>query len=317
MLRFNAGFAFAFACALGLGTAVVPAAAADFPDRPIDFIVTWGAGGGADKFARTIAPEMEKTLKVAVPVSNVPGAAGNTGLGKLISGKADGYTFATMTGVTFSSFAAGKSPYKVENFDWVVRVEITPSMLFVPKDSPFKTFADLKAFAEKNPNKLKVSTDGLGTPADLTLKYLATKGIKMKNIPFDNPGERYTAPLGGHTDLVYEEPGDIREFLVAGKVRPLVVFDRERFPGYDVPSSYELGYQVAIFNWRGLVAKPGTPPERLKVLGDAARAAMKSERWQAFCKRDWTCDDKALSGNEFRAWAQDQLNQLKSLVQQR
>jgi tripartite-type tricarboxylate transporter receptor subunit TctC len=296
-----------------VGVLAASAIAAGFPDRPIDFLVTWGAGGGADKFARTIGPEMEKVLKVAIPVSNVPGAAGNTGLGKLIASKPDGYSFATMTGVTFTSFAAGKSPYKVENFDWIVRVEITPSMLFVPADSPFKTFADLKAFAEKNPNKLRVATDGLGTPADLTLKYLASKGIKMRNIPFDNPGERYTAPLGGHVELVYEEPGDIREFLVAKKVRPLIVFDRERFQGHDVPSSYELGYEVAIFNWRGLVAKAGTPPDRLKALGDAARIAMKSPRWQEFCGRDWTCDAKELSGDAFRAWAQDQFAQLKAL----
>lgn len=283
-----------------------------FPDRPVDLVVPWGAGGGADKAARILSPELEKVLKVAVPVTNTPGAAGNTGLGRLNSNTADGYTFAAMTGVTFATFV-DVSPYKITDFDWLVRTQETPSMLFVAKDSRFKTFADVEAFAKQNPGKLKVATDGLGAPGDLSLRYLASKGIKMVNVPFDKPAERYTAPLGGHVDLLYEEPGDVREFLVSGRIRPILTFSTKRFPDYkDVPTSYELGFNVALSNWRGFVMKKGSPPEALEKLSNAIRQAMKSAHWKAFCEREWSCDDEELAGEKFQNWAADQLKQLRS-----
>lgn len=310
MMRTKFLLAAAATCVLATGAPTV--IGAGYPDRPIDLIVPWGAGGGADKFARTLTPELERILKVAVPVSNTPGAAGNTGLGRLIAVPADGYSVAVMTGVTFATFT-GTSPYKVDDFEWVVRSQITPSMLFVPKDSPFKTWADVRDFAQKNPGKLKVATDGLGAPGDLTLRYLAAKGIKMVNVPFDKPGERYTAPLGGHVDLLYEEPGDVREFLVSGRIRPILTFDRKRFPDYaDIPTSFELGYEVALFNWRGFVAKRGTPSAAINTFGKATQEAMNSPRWKAFCDQEWTCDAEAPIGDAFKEWARDQLNQLKT-----
>ncbi|MGE3626582.1 MAG: tripartite tricarboxylate transporter substrate binding protein [Hyphomicrobiales bacterium] len=298
--------------AAGIVAANAPESFAEYPDRPVDFIVTWGAGGGADKFARKLAPIVEKSVGVALPVSNVPGAAGNKGLGSLQAGNADGYSFATMTGVTFSSLAGGQSPYKVEDFDWLVRVQISPSMLFVKADSQFKTFDDLVAYAKANPGKLTCATDGLGTPADLTLRYLAAQGIKMKNIPFDKPAERYTAPLGGQTDVLYEEPGDVREFLVSGKLRPLIVFDEKRFPNYDVPASYDIGHKVAIYNWRGLVMKKGTPADRMNKLAAAFRKGMEDKGWVEYCDKNWSCDKEAPTGDAFKQWARGQFDQLKT-----
>jgi len=315
-LKRNSFATMAASCIICVSTLISEpsAAVAEYPDRPIDFIVTWGAGGGSDKFARMLAPLVEEKIGVAVPVSNVPGAAGNKGLGKLKAGRADAYSFATMTGVTFSSLASGKSPYKIDDFEWLVRVQVTPSMMFVKADSKFKTFEDIVKYAKANPGKLNVGTDGFGTPADLTLKYLATKGIEMKNIPFDKPAERYTAPLSGQVDVLYEEPGDVREFLVSGKIRPLIVFDNKRFEGYDIPSSKDLGYDVALYNWRGLVMKAGTSGERIEVLANSIRKAMENEKWQKFCDKNWTCDADSPSGATFKSWAEDQMKQLKAFA---
>jgi tripartite-type tricarboxylate transporter receptor subunit TctC len=298
-----------------LAVSLLPCAqAAGFPERPIELIVPWGPGGGADKFARTLTPELEKRLSVAVPVSNTPGAAGNAGLGRLVSAPADGYAIAVMTGVTFSTFA-DNSPYKVDDFDWVVRTQITPSMLFVAKDSRFKTWEEVRDFAKKNPGKLKVATDGLGAPGDLSLRFLAAQGIKFVNVPFDKPGERYTAPLGGHVDLLYEEPGDVREFLVSGRLRPILTFDKNRFADYkSVPTSYEVGYPVALYNWRGFIAKRGTPPQVLATLGKASQEAMKTPRWRSFCEKEWACDSEAPTGQAFKDWAAEQLTQLKTFA---
>ena len=91
-----------------LGSAAVSQVAAEeaYPARPITFIVPWGPGGGADQLARVAGKLMEQELKVSFPVINVPGATGQTGLTKLLTGPADGYTLEVMTGDTFALFAA-------------------------------------------------------------------------------------------------------------------------------------------------------------------------------------------------------------------
>jgi len=276
---------------------------AQYPDRAIDFIVNWGAGGGADQFARTIGPLVEQELDVPIPVSNMPGASGNTGLAKLTSSKSDGYTICTMTGVTFSTIAGGKSPFKIKDFDWLVRAQYTPSMLFVPANSPFKTVDDLFSNAKKNPNKITVGTDGFGTPADLTLKFLSSKGISMKNIPFDKPAERYLSPVAGHVDVLYEEPGDVRAFLDAGKIKPLILFAEKRLTTFpNVVTSYEKGLPVSIPNWRGIVLKKGASAEQIQLLATAFKNAMKTDKWKAFCSKKYSCDDDPLTLQKFEQW---------------
>ena len=90
-----------------LGFSGLTANAADYPTRPIDLIVNFGPGGGADGMGRTVAKLLAPVLSVSIPASNVAGAAGNTGLTKVANSKADGYTIGTMTGLTVSSWAAG------------------------------------------------------------------------------------------------------------------------------------------------------------------------------------------------------------------
>ncbi len=138
-------------CFLVIAALAFPAGAAEkYPDRPIDFICTWGVGGGADQMARTIGRLAEKHLGVALPVSNIPGASGNTGLANLIAAKADGYAIAVYIADTLATISAGTSRYKISDFAWVVRTQVAPSFLFVKTDSPFKTIQDLLAYAKAN-----------------------------------------------------------------------------------------------------------------------------------------------------------------------
>ena len=100
-----------FGLAILLATLITPAWAAEkYPDRPIDFICTWGVGGGADQMARTVGKLAEKFLGVALPVSNVPGSSGNTGMANLLSAKADGYTIATYIADTLGTIPGGHIP---------------------------------------------------------------------------------------------------------------------------------------------------------------------------------------------------------------
>ena len=173
-----------------------------------------------------------------MPVSNKPGASGNLGITDLLSGKSDGYTIAVLIADTLCTIPAGQARYKVDDIEWLVRVQVADSFLFVNSESPFKTIQDLFKHAQANPGKLRVGTTGFGTVDDLTVKYLGKMGYKMTTIPYPKPGERYAATLGGHTEVLYEQAGDVKQYVDAGQLKPLIIFAEKRYPAFpDVPCS--------------------------------------------------------------------------------
>ncbi len=265
-----------------------------YPTRPIELIVTFGPGGGADFMARQISRLVEKDLGVAVPVVNVSGASGNAGLTQLLGNATAGHSAGTLIALTVSSWASGLGSASVDDFKVVAVTQDSPSMLFVPLRSPFKTFRDFLDHVKANPGKVKVATSGYGTQDDVTLKYLKSQGYDTINVPFAKPAERYAAPLGGHTDAIYEEPGDVAQLLKAKQLRPLVVFDEVRHPSFpDVMTSKELGMDINdLPNFRAIVVPAKTPPERVEVLAGAINRALDTPEWKKFCAETYTCTKK-------------------------
>jgi tripartite-type tricarboxylate transporter receptor subunit TctC len=278
-------------CALLAAPAV--SAQEKYPSRPIEMIVNFGTGGGADQLGRLAAKLLESALGVAMPVSNVAGASGNTGLAKVASAQPDGYTIGTLTGISISAWAAGMGRMKIDDFGYIGVVQSSPSMLFVTSESPFKTYKQLLDHVKANPGKVKVATAGFGTLDDFAVKYLVSKGFPMVNAPYAKPGERYTSVLGKHTDVLFEEPGDVTQFLDAKQLVPIVVFGKSRHPNFpDVPASAELGHDIDLPNWRALVTSAKIPKERLAMLSAALEKVMQSEDWKKFCAQTFTCITK-------------------------
>ena len=277
----------AFALMLG-GTAV---AADKSSARPIQVIVNFGPGGGADQLGRTLARLLEPQLGVGMPVVNISGASGATGLTQVAAaGSADGYTIGTMTGLTISAIAAGQGRLRVDDFTYLSVVQSSPSMLFVKKDSPFKTYKDLLEYAKAHPNKVRIATAGYGTLDDIAVKFITKKGSPVVNVPFAKPGERYASPLGGHTDALFEEPGDVAQFVQSGDLRPIVVFGSKRHPNFpDTPASAEFGQPIDLPNWRAVVVSAATPKDIADVLASHIQRVLQSKDWQDFCAKTYTC----------------------------
>ena len=274
--------------AVAIGGAAV---AEGYPDRPVELIVTFGPGGGADLMGRTMAQLMEGPLGVSIPVSNVGGASGNAGLTQLRTNAADGYTMGTLISLTVASWASGLGDNKPEDFEVIAVVQSSPSFLFVPTNGEHQTAEELFAFAKDNPGAITVATSGYGTQDDVTLKLLANAGIQMENVPFQAPAERYASPIGGHTSAIYEEPGDVGQFIAAGQLAPVVVFSAERHPAFaDVPTSAELGIDISgLDNYRSIAVAAGTPADVVAKLAEAVSTATASDEWQAFCAKTYTC----------------------------
>jgi len=286
-----------------------------YPDRPIDFICTWGVGGGADQMARTIGRLAEKVLGVAVPVSNIPGASGNTGLANLAAAKADGYAVAVYIADTLATISAGTSRYQVADLDWIVRTQVAPSFLFVKADGPYKTIQDLLNYAKENPGKVRVGTTGLNTVDDITLRYFGSKGYKMITLPVPQPGERYASALGGHSEAVYEQAGDIKQYLDSKQLRPIIIFAHKRHPAFpDVPCSVELGYELTLPQFRSIVAKAGTPPDRVKILAEAFQKAMETPEWKKFADDQYLDPESYMGPDKLKAWVSSEMETMRNFM---
>ncbi len=302
---------------LALAGAAAAGAQEKYPSRPIDFIVPWGTGGGADGMAREMGSLAQPILGVALPVSNVPGASGNTGLAQLLNGKADGYALGVYIADTLATIPAGLARHKVDDLDWIVRTQVADSFLFVKADSPFKTIQDLFKHAQANPGKLRVASTGFGSVDDLTVRFLEKKGYKMTTVPYPKPGERYAAALGGHAEVLYEQAGDIQQYVKAGQLRPLIIFAESRHPAFpDVPSSRELGLEITLPQFRGIVARHGTPPERVKALAEAFRKAGETPEWKHFLEQWYMRTDSFMGPAQFGPWVREQVDAMDRMVRE-
>jgi tripartite-type tricarboxylate transporter receptor subunit TctC len=288
-----------------------------YPSRPIDFICTWGTGGGADAMARQIGLLAQPSLGVALPVSNVPGASGNTGLAQLLNAKLDGYTIATYIQDTLMTIPMGLARHKVADLEWITRTQVADSFLFVKPDSAFKTIQDLFKYAQANPGKLRVASTGFGSVDDVSVLFLAKKGYTMTTVPYPKPGERYAAALGGHAEVLYEQAGDVLQYLKAGQLKPLVIFAEKRHPEFpDVPTTKELGLEITLPQFRGIVARKGTPPERILVMAEAFRKAMDTPQWKKFAEEWYFAPDSYLGHDRFGKWVAGEVETLDRLVKE-
>lgn len=275
------------------GAALAATAQEKYPSRPVEFVVPWGPGGGADQLARKIAPGLEKALNVSLPVINVPGATGQTGLTKMLTSPADGYSISVFIADTLALQLERATKWKLADIIPAAVMIQQPSAFFVAENSPLKTWKDVEAEAKKRP--LKVGVTGFGSADDLHVIYFNGKGLKLTSVPFPKPAERYTAILGGHADLLYEQLGDVKSFLAGKQMRPIIIFAESRFPAFaDVPASYELGHKIAISQFRAIVMKAGTAQDRVKAVSDALA--------------------KVAAGDDYKAWLKDQYADANSFI---
>jgi tripartite-type tricarboxylate transporter receptor subunit TctC len=306
-------------CLAALLTAIGCAGAASaqekFPTRPVELIVPFGPGGGADQLGRLVSKLAEPLLGQGIPVVNVPGGTGATGMAKLLAAPADGYSTAIYIADTHALLAGKGARWTNESIVPLAVLIQAPSFLFVGQSSPFKTWADFANHAKANPGKLKVATVGFGSVDDFSIGVLDRDGIKMVQVPFSRPSERYVSILGGHADVLYEQAGDVAQFLKSGQMRPILAFGETRSAAFkDVPSSFELGFKVALPQFRSIVVRAGTPSERVKVLSDALAKAAATAEFKKFLEDQYAARDSFIGGAAAAAFVKAQLDDMKQAM---
>jgi putative tricarboxylic transport membrane protein len=300
---------------VGLTLAAIPARA-EYPERPIELIVPWGPGGGADQLGRLVSKLAEPLLGQGIPVVNVPGATGGTGMAKLLSAPADGYSAAIYIADSHA-LLAGKNPrWSMDDIAPVAVMIQGPSFIFVAQDSRFKTWQDFEKEAKANPGRLKIATLGFASVDDFSISVIErSKGLKFVQVPFSKPSERYVSILGGHADALYEQAGDVASFLNNGQMRPLLIFGKERLPAFkDTPSSYELGIPVALPQFRAIVVRSGTPPEIVHKLSETLAKIAQTDEYKKFLVDQFGDANSFKDTSKAPAFVREQLDDMKKAM---
>ena len=287
-----------------------------YPSKPIEVIVPWGAGGGADVLGRILAKWLETDLKTPVPVLNLPGASGMIGLGKMVNAPADAYTIAILTGDSLMMAATPTASFKLNDSVALGVLVRQPSGIFAPTNSRYKTWNEVISAAQSKPGSVSLAITGPNTADDLTAQYLATKKVSLLGVPYTKPAERYSAVMGGHVDLLYEQAGDVRGFLDAGQMRPLLFFAAKRLPApfADVPVSAEFGYDVLLPQVRAVLAKAGTDSQRFGALANSIERFAASPEYVRFLEQQLALPDSFMPARSAHAYLQTELDALRKLI---
>jgi len=283
-----------------------------YPSRPVEFIVPWGAGGGADQLARRVGKLLELELKVSFPVVNVPGATGNTGMAKLLSAPSDGHAMAVFIADTLATLVGGKGRYKLADVVPLGVMIRQPSGLYVKQDSKWKTFDDVMVDAKKS--DIKVGVTGFGSADEMHLdKFNAAQGTKFRAVPFAAPGERYSSILGGHADVLIEQAGDVKRFLNSSQMRPVLFFADQPQVGYEsTPLANKYGVTFAISQFRSIVVRAGTDPKQVAALSAAMGKVATSAEFKDFLKDELAFADSYIPADKAGAFIAEQLALLEA-----
>lgn len=259
--------------------ALVPLAAPaqTYPSRAIEIVLPFPAGANSDLAARPLADALSKALGQPVVVANKDGAAGTIGTNQVAAAQPDGYTlgFSAMGVVTAQPHLRDDLKYSAASFDYICQVTDVFVVASVSNESPHKSFVDLVAYIQANPEKVTYGHPGPGTVPNLLMRYLENENkLKLTAVPFRGDALGFNALLGNHIDVLMSA-----DATVTGKnVRTLAVFGDERLAAMpDVPSTRELGLGSGFGTPNGLFAPKGLPPEVLAKLRAACATVMKSE----------------------------------------
>jgi tripartite-type tricarboxylate transporter receptor subunit TctC len=269
----------AFAVALS----VTPAAAQEYPVRPIRLVVSFGPGGGADIVGRILGQSLQDKLGQPVVIENKPGAAGTLGNEVVARAEKDGYTLGIMTAGQIIAAVMNKSMrYDTATAFEPISMVATASLIIVTRpDFPANNVKELIAAAKADPGKINVASPGFGATQHMAGElFKQTAGINMTSVQFRTSPEAITAVLGKQVDVLFDTVLAVLGQIQSGQLKALAVTGKDRFPVVpNVPSAIESGLAPGydVTTWYGFFAPRGTPREIVAKLNTALNAAIKED----------------------------------------
>lgn len=302
---------------VGAAAAVAPVQAqSTYPNRPIQLVVGYGAGGGTDMCFRTLAMTAGRELGQSVVVENKPGAGSSLSIGYIARQKPDGYSVAALsTGAVLNQFL-------VPNIDYDVIKDLTPIAmvaqyqvgLLVKADSPLKSLNDIIKLAKEQPNSISFSTAGVGTPQHLTMVKLGEQtGAQWTHVPYKSGIEASTALVRGDVNVM-AQTAEWAPFVRDGRLRLLNVFTEDRMAEFDTaPTLLEEGHKLVAPSILGLVGPKGMDPAVVAKLDAAFKVAIDTDEFRK-CADQFGLKTDYKSAADFTQYVQNTINQWAPVI---
>jgi tripartite-type tricarboxylate transporter receptor subunit TctC len=275
---------FILACCLFMMVGFIQAA--DYPTKPITLINPMPPGGTLDVQARAWAAVAEKYLGQPVVVVNKPGATGMVGAVAGAQAPPDGYIL-TVASVNFTNAiewerANGrKPPFNYEDFVYLGSFTMSPTLVIVPYDSPYKSLQDLMQDAKAKPGQLAYCSGGLYGMSHLPIAIFAqATGLKFRHVPYKGGGPCLQAVVGKHVDFAFQYPPTSLPLARGNKLRVLAVAGDRRLKSIpDVPSFKDFGIHAEYYGWVGIAAPKDTPMPIVQKLREATKKTAEDKKF--------------------------------------
>ena len=259
---------------------------AQYPNRPIKFIVPFPPGGGLDVTARTIQQKLSDALGVPIVVENRAGAAGTIGADSVAKGPADGYTILLGNIGTMALYPAtyDKVSYNtMKDLIPVTQLIANSLVAVIPAANPAKTIPEFVQYVRTNPGKVSYASGGSGAITHLAGEMLKGQaGIDMLHVPYKGSAPAVTDLLGGQVHLLIDVLAVTQGHIKSGKLRAIGVTGSARLPALpDVPTFEEAGLRgYNATGWQGIFVAAGTPRDIVTKLNDALMKVMSDKEVQ-------------------------------------
>ena len=266
--------------AMALPATAALAQQGSYPNRPITWVVPFGAGGVTDNSARFVAKVLSEKIGQPVIVENKPGAGGIVGVEYVAQAKPDGYTMVYGSSgpmATFVSLYKKLSFTPLKSFAPVNGMGDSSLLLVVNANRPYKTVEEFIAYLKKNPGKVNYGSSGAGTAPHLIgeMFQMAT-GTTMLHVPYKVSANLYGDLLAGTIDAIFDYTVVMRPHIEAGKIIPLGISREDRLKSFpNVPTFKERGIDVVLTAWSSIAMPAGTPPEVVDRMSAAFQETMR------------------------------------------
>lgn len=269
----------AAAAAVGL-LATTQFARAEYPEKPVRFIVNAAPGGAADSTARVLATELARRLGQPFIIENKPGAAGAIGLDVVAKAPPDGYVIGNNNLATFivGALTAKRLPYKIDqDFTPIAKIFTQPNLVGVTTSLPVNSLAELVSYAKTNPNKISYGSTGPGTSLHVLTELLRmNNGLEMTHIPYKSAPAAESDLAAGHIQLMISNFSSMEPQVRAGRIRALAITSPKRSPLQpNVPTVAQAGAPyLEMVTWGGIVGPKDLPPAIVKKLNTTINAIL-------------------------------------------
>ena len=256
-------------------------AADDYPNKPIEFIVPWGPGGGSDLLMRLVGKHLEAELGQAIPIINMPGASGTIGLREASRRGNDGYTITQIHEGLLIAHHSGVTELNWDDFDVVSMMTSDNSVIVVNADTGWETLDDMLEAVTERPGHYRMGVTLGGIPHLWAVQFEESTGTQFGYVGYEGTGERMRALAGGHITVAIEDYFSARAFVENGDMNVLAAATSERIPELpDTPTLQELGHDLEFLVTRGIVLPKGAPESVIATLESALENVANSEAFK-------------------------------------